>query len=113
MARALAHKTEALDSVRPILEILRARESEIRAFGVDRLAVFGSVARGEDDTGSDVDIVVRLRSPDPGGYAYFSRLESLRQRLGELLGRRVDVVTEPIRKPSLRRAVEADQILAF
>jgi predicted nucleotidyltransferase len=39
---------------------LRAHEAELRAAGIDSLAVFGSVARGEATGASDVDVVVRL-----------------------------------------------------
>lgn len=42
------------------LETLRERESELRARGVLHAAIFGSVARGEDDEKSDVDVIVQV-----------------------------------------------------
>jgi uncharacterized protein len=97
-----------------ILASLRAHEAELRRAGVVSLSVFGSVARGDAGPKSDIDIVVRL-SEDfaEGGFEYLGRLENLRERLGQIVGREVDIVTEPIRKDRLRRNVEDDRILAF
>ncbi len=58
-----------------------------RRFGVRRIGVFGSVARGEEDADSDVDILVELA--EPIGW----ELLDLKDRLEEVLGRRVDLVT--------------------
>ena len=58
-----------------------------RRFGVRRIGVFGSVARGEEDAGSDVDVLVELE--EPIGW----ELVDLQDRLEEVLGRRVDLVT--------------------
>ena len=93
---------------------LRAHETELKAAGVERLSVFGSVARGEATGDSDIDVVVRLSSEaSQGGFAYFDRLEGLRHRLEQILGCPVDVVTEPVRKERLRHAIEREAALAF
>lgn len=69
------------------------------------MRLFGSVARGEERADSDVDFIVRLA---PGRTLLdLVRLESL---LEQLLGRRVDVVTEgslaePIRAHALQEAM--------
>jgi hypothetical protein len=93
---------------------LRAHEAELRAAGVARLSIFGSVARGDATGASDVDIVVRL-SPDAsqGGFTYFGRLDEINRRLEQILGCPVDVVTEPVRKERLRQAIEREAELAF
>jgi hypothetical protein len=93
---------------------LRAHEAELRAAGVERLSIFGSVARGDATEASDVDIVVRL-SPDAsqGGFTYFGRLDEINRRLEQILGGPVDVVTEPVRKERLRQAIEREAALAF
>ena len=73
--------------------------------GASDVRLFGSVARGEDDEASDVDLLIRL---EPGrSLLDLVRLES---RLEELLGRSVDVVTEaslnePTRSRALREAI--------
>jgi uncharacterized protein len=97
-----------------ILGVLRAHEAELRASGIEKLAIFGSGARGDATEASDVDVVVRLvAEPGYAGFAYFGRLEALRRRLCEILGRPVDIIAEPIRKERLRRNVEKDALVVF
>jgi uncharacterized protein len=99
-------------SATPSLEMLRARRDEILTvaaeFGASNIHVFGSVARGEADADSDVDVLVDLAA-DSEGFAYFGRLEDLRRALSELLGRGVDVVDRAglrrMRERVLREAV--------
>ena len=97
-----------------ILAQLRAYEAELKAAGIASLSIFGSVARGDATDRSDVDVVVRL-SPESSesGFAYIGRLEALAQCLQEILGCPVDIVSEPVRKERLRRAIERDAALAF
>lgn len=84
------------------------REAIIQAAaesGAREVRVFGSVARGEEQEGSDIDLLVTL---DPG--RTLLDLARLEVRLEDLLGRRVDVVTErglrePVRSTALREAV--------
>lgn len=60
-----------------------------RAYGIAELSVFGSVARGEDEPDSDVDL---LYVGDPAVEASWSDRWELKERLEALLGRRVDLV---------------------
>lgn len=63
---------------------------------------------------SDVDVVVRLtEEASLGGFAYFGRLDALRDCLAAIVGRLVGVVAEPVRKEQLRRAIETEIALAF
>jgi uncharacterized protein len=97
-----------------ILASLRAHEAELRRAGVLGLSLFGSAARGDAGPKSDIDVVFRL-SEDfaEGGFEYLGGLDDLRERLGQIVGREVDIVTEPIRKDRLCRSVEEDRVLAF
>ena len=97
-----------------ILASLRAHEAELRRAGVLSLSLIGSAARGDAGPKSDIDVAVRP-SEDfaEGGFEYLGRLDDLRERLGQIVGRGVDIVTEPIRKDRLRRNVEEDRVLAF
>lgn len=62
-------------------------------WGVRRVALFGSVVRGEDLPESDVDILVELKPPGerpPIGLKWFG----LEAELSRVLGRKVDLVSE-------------------
>ncbi|HEY0512004.1 MAG TPA: nucleotidyltransferase family protein [Thermoanaerobaculia bacterium] len=76
-----------------IEEILQNKRDEIleiaKRHGADRVRVFGSVARGEARSDSDIDFLVR---PGPKTSAWFPA--GLVLDLEELLGRKVDVLTE-------------------
>ena len=73
--------------------------------GVVRLAVFGSVARGNDRPDSDVDLLVEFKGPVglPG-------LLKLERRFESAFGRRVDLGTEsslhPLIKSQVRRELK-------
>lgn len=78
------------------------------------MSVFGSTARGDAGRDSDVDVAVRLaESFSSGGFDYFGRLDSLEQQLSLLLGCRVDVVAEPVRREQLQHEIDRDRALAF
>jgi len=62
--------------------------------------VFGSVARGEAKPGSDVDVLVEMK---PG--RSLLDIIAIKQDLEDLLGRKVDVVTEAAVSPYIRDAV--------
>ncbi len=88
-----------------ILASIRNRSQEIEALGVLTLALFGSVARGEDTPTSDVDVLVQFDGP-----ATFDGFMDLKFLLEDSLGRRVDLVTvdglrEEIREEVLARAL--------
>ena len=87
-------------------EVVRSRRDEIlriaRRHGVARVRLFGSVARGEATSGSDVDLLIEVEGPTtpwfPGG---------LVADLEALLGRRVQVVEpESLREDIRDRVLE-------
>jgi uncharacterized protein len=93
---------------------LRSHEAELRAAGVLSLSLFGSVARGESLAGSDADVAVRLGITfSKGGLDYFSRIEELESRLSRILGCKVDLVEEPVRKERFQKEIDKDRALAF
>jgi predicted nucleotidyltransferase len=93
-----------------VIRRLRAHEAELRAMGVKRLSLFGSVARGEAGPDSDVDLAAEFDRSRPFGMFQFAALEG---RLRDLVGRSVDLVGEPIRKERFRVRVERDRVLVF
>ena len=72
---------------------------------VKSLALFGSVARDEATSASDVDLLVEFSEP-PGFDGYMN----LKFRLEELLDGRVDLVMNNALKPEMRGAVEKEAI---
>lgn len=81
-----------------------ARLSELcRRYGVAELAMFGSVARGEANEASDVDLLYVLA---PGARLGFA-INSLEDELAELFARPVDLVA----KRALHRLLR-DDVLA-
>ena len=79
---------------------IAAHHTELARAGVRRLGVYGSVARGEAGPESDVDVLVEFETvPDLYEFA------ALRDRLAEILGRPVDLVTPQALKPRLRSRV--------
>ena len=88
-----------------VLTLLTAHREEIEGFGVESLRLFGSVAREEASAGSDVDLLVRFR-----GTPTFSGYMKLRIFLEDLLGARVDLITESGLRERVRPFVEKDAI---
>ena len=89
-----------------VLELLRLHAAEFRRFGVESLRLFGSVARDEARAGSDVDLLVGFeKTPSFSGYM------RLRIYLEDLLGAKVDLVTEKGLRERARPLVERDAIL--
>lgn len=85
-------------------EVLKDKRDEILSIaarhGARRVRVFGSVARGEADDVSDVDFLVDM---EPG--RSLLDMGGLLMDLRELLGRRVDVITEQGLRPRIRARV--------
>jgi len=85
-------------------EFLKQKREEIlriaHGHGARNVRVFGSVARGEAKPGSDVDVLVEMK---PG--RSLLDIIAIKQDLEDLLGRKVDVVTEAAVSPYIRDAV--------
>ena len=88
------------------LTILREDQGELRQhYGVKSLALFGSVARNEASTASDVDLLVDFETA-PGFDGYMA----LKFRLEDLLGCRVDLVMRRALLPRAEPAVAREAI---
>jgi len=97
-------------SLAEIRRILKEHKDLLRErFGVKRLAIFGSYARGKATPVSDVDILVDLKRPI--GW----EVVDLRDHLEALLGIPVQLVTESAlrQKPSLWKSVREDLIYVW
>jgi predicted nucleotidyltransferase len=82
---------------------------QVRALGVARLALFGSVLRGQATVDSDVDLLVQFL---PGAKSY-TRFYALAELLEAHLGRRVELVTLEALSPFIgpRILAEAQDVL--
>jgi predicted nucleotidyltransferase len=91
------------------MENIRIPRKQLQAFcqhyQVRRLALFGSVARGEARPESDVDFLVTFQ---PGAQVGFLTLGRMRRELSELFHRPVDLVPQDGLKPVIREAVLAE-----
>jgi uncharacterized protein len=76
-----------------------------RKYKIRELGVFGSAARGEATSESDVDILLEFL-PDSGMSLF--RLEDLNRELEELLGRKVDLASKKGLKDRVRPYVMRD-----
>ncbi|MYB33487.1 MAG: nucleotidyltransferase family protein [Acidobacteria bacterium] len=84
--------------------LIESRRAEIRALaeqhGLLDVRVFGSMVRDDANEFSDVDLLVSL----PAGRTGLA-LGAFLMDVQDLLGRRVDVVTEAALRPALRRRI--------
>ena len=97
-----------------LIEQHRAALADLcRQFGVERLELFGSAAKGTfRPDASDVDFLVTFADPRPGTYA--DRYLGLLLALEKLLQREIDLVTErSIRNPYFRKTVNATRQLIY
>lgn len=89
------------------LRILKEHENEIkRRFGVKRIGIFGSHARGEERETSDVDVFVEFIAPT------FDNFMDLAFFLEDLFGREVDLVTTRGLSPHIAPFVEREVVWA-
>ena len=71
--------------------------------------LFGSFSRGEETKDSDINIMVSLDKSKPIGLKLFGMWNDLE----ELLGRKVDLVSEGTLLPFAQESVERDKILVY
>lgn len=91
-----------------ILDLLRSLQSDLTArYKVQRIGVFGSVARREARADSDIDILVDFKD----GADLFDLIE-LSQYLEEKIGSPVDLATPHALRPEIRDGVYRDVVYA-
>lgn len=81
-------------------------------YGVKRIALFGSVARGEETPGSDVDLLITFEEPRPRPIGLFTWVH-LEQELSERLARPVEMVSDKALKPRVVPHVQRDLIVLY
>ena len=90
----------------PLIEQHREEIIEIaRRNGFTNVRVFGSMARGDDTEESDVDLLVSL-GPEIVRWG----IGGLQIQVQELLGRKVDVVTDDSIRPLMRDRILSEAV---
>lgn len=92
-----------------VIRTLRAHEAELRAEGISHVYLFGSVARGEADDRSDVDLFYDY-DPDRFGFLQFMKIRDLAP---EIIGRPVDIMPRDGIRTRIRPDVEKAAIKVF
>jgi predicted nucleotidyltransferase len=94
-------------------EVLRAHRTKILArlseLGGRDVRVFGSLARGDDDPHSDIDLLIELPEGDSVGNELLTVL-GLSEELSELVGTRIDVATPRTLRDEVRDAAVSEAI---
>ena len=94
-------------------QLRRLLPAVCKKHGITRVEVFGSVAAGPAEPGSDVDLIVSFPPAQTPSFRFFDLVEELES----LLGARVDVLTgmglESIENPILRDAIVANKKLVY
>ena len=85
-----------------VIEILKNHEELIKhKYGVKRIGIFGSFARGEAKEGSDIDVLVDFNV----GAKTFDHFMDLKFFLEDLFGRKIDLVTVTALRPQLKEVI--------
>ncbi len=90
-----------------VVRVLREHRAALVEMGVSKLALFGSIARGEEAPDSDVDLLVEFDRRV--GLFHFVHVKLY---LEEILGRRVDLVTTDALHPALRNRILGEAVHA-
>lgn len=87
-----------------ILKVLEVHKNGLKKFGVRKLALFGSYARGEESSTSDLDFLVDFEKVS------FDAYMDLKFYLENLFGRKVDLVLFDTIKERLRNSILKENI---
>jgi predicted nucleotidyltransferase len=93
-----------------VVHTIRAHEADLRALGVTRLWLFGSLARGDARPDSDVDVLIDIIS---GRKFSLLDIAEVRLALCDLLGREAGVVIREDLRPRFRDTIADDLIEIF
>ena len=88
-----------------VIALLQKHEAEFHELGVATLSLFGSVARNQARLESDVDLLATFREPITSDAFFGAKFF-----LEDLLGRRVDLLTESALRDRVRPQIDAELI---
>ena len=90
-----------------ILEILKKNNELLKKYHVSKIGLFGSYARGDEKSGSDIDLLVEFDEKAFGANykGYFDTVTLLSTELSSLLHQNVDLVTVDMLSPYIATSV--------
>jgi predicted nucleotidyltransferase len=84
----------------------------LQPYGIKQVAIFGSVARGEDTPESDVDVLVEFEEPPQKPLSFFTLLR-LERELAARLGKTVDLVSARGLNRHIRPYIEEEMVVLY
>jgi Predicted nucleotidyltransferases len=98
----VSEKIYSIDEIRTIIRPVAQR------YGVERVALFGSYARGDANAESDADFRI-----DSGAIRGYIKLAGFRRELEEALQIPVDVLTTGALEPQTLAKVQAEEVIVY
>ena len=91
------------------ITVLKKHEAELKQLGVEHLYMFGSTARGEARSDSDIDLFF----DHPRGQLGLYELMDVKALARGILGQPTDIMTRASLHPVLRKGIEESAVLIF
>ena len=83
-----------------------------KAYGIKSMGLFGSYARGEQTPESDVDVLVVFDQESGKGVSLLKHI-GIALGLEDLLGKKVDLITEGTLLPFAKETADKDKVLIY
>lgn len=80
-----------------VIRFIKENQKKLKDFKVQKMFLFGSVARGEETTSRDIDIRIKFESTPT-----YDMSMDLKLFLEELLDQKVDLVTKEALRPEIK-----------
>lgn len=93
-----------MNTTQTLLSSIRSSGDSFRSFGVKRIGIFGSAARGEATPASDIDVIVDFET----GKKTYRNFIGTTTLLEQILNRPVDAITSGTVSPYIRPYIEKD-----
>ena len=98
----MSTQTYSIEEIKNIVYLLAIK------YGVERVSLFGSYARGEEGENSDIDLLI-----DKGAIRGLFQLAAFQRELQERLKKPVDVLTKGALSNSFLNAINQEEVLLY